>query len=290
MAMRWKAYTAFVLAVLVSGTPALSQDASPTIDKLRASQKITIGYRESSVPFSQLDNAGKPEGYSIDLCLQIVDSIKRELGLPGLAVDFVPVTGQTRIPLIANGTVDLECGSTTNTLARGKQVDFLTTMFVTGSRLAVRSDSGFTEIEDLRGKRVVTAAGSTNERVAEKFNKELNLNLTLTSAKDQSQGWLALETGRADAFISDDVILYGFAAKAADPKKFKITGRLLSFDPYGIMVRRNDASFRLLGNQALARLFRSGDAEKIYHKWFDPIGVPLSPLLKAGFELGALPE
>ncbi|MEY9178876.1 glutamate/aspartate transport system substrate-binding protein [Bradyrhizobium sp. USDA 326] len=288
--MRRMLCTALLLAGIVGGSSAFAEEASPTIDKIKGSQKITIGYRESSVPFSQPDNSGKPEGYSIDLCLQIVDNIKRELNLPNLAVEFVPVNGQTRVPLIANGTIDLECGSTTNTLARGKQVDFLSTTFVTGSRIAVRADSGINEIEDLKGKRIVTAAGSINERVAEKLNKELNLNLTLSSSKDQSQGWLALETGRADAFISDDVILYGFAAKADDPKKFKVTGRLLSFDPYGIMVRRNDAAFRLLGNQALARLFRSGEAVKIYHKWFDPIRVPLSPLLMAAFELGALPD
>jgi glutamate/aspartate transport system substrate-binding protein len=281
---------AIVASIPLATLSASAQDSSPTLDKIKSSNKIAIGYRESSVPFSQINNAGKPEGYSIDLCLKIVDAIKTELNLPNLAVDFVPVTGQTRIPLIANNTIDLECGSTTNTLSRGKQVDYLTTTFVTGSKIAVRADSGVTEIEDLKGKRVVTAAGSTNERVAAALDKEKGLQLDLISVKDQSQGWLALETGRADAFLSDDVLLYGFIAKAREPKSFKVTGRLLSFDPYGIMVRRNDSAFRLAGNQALAKLFRTGEIHTIYAKWFDPIGVPLSPLLKAGFELGALPE
>ncbi|MDF2688144.1 MAG: amino acid transporter substrate-binding protein [Microvirga sp.] len=279
-----------VVVCLPAALPAVAHEASPTLDKIKASNKIAIGYRESSVPFSQINNAGKPEGYSLDLCLKIVEAVKEELKLPNLTVDFVPVTGQTRIPLIANNTIDLECGSTTNTLARGKQVDFLNTTFITGSKIAVRADSGINEIEDLKGKRVVTAAGSTNERVAAAIDKEKGLKLDLISVKDQSQGWLALETDRADAFVSDDVLLYGFIAKAKDPKSFKVAGRLLSFDPYSIMVRRNDSGFRLVGNTALAKLFRTSEIETIYAKWFQPIGVPVGPLLKSAFELGALPE
>ena len=263
---------------------------SAVADKIRKSGKVTIGYRESSIPFSQINNAGKPEGYSIDLCLAIVDFIKTDWSLPNLQIDYVPVTSQTRIPLIANGTIDLECGSTTNTLARGKQVDFLVTTFVTGSKIAVRANSDINEIEDLRGKRGVVAAGSTNERIAHALNREKGLNMTIISATDQAQGWLTMETGRADAFVSDDVILFGFRAKARNPNDFKVAGRLLSFDPYGIMLRRNDSTFRLAGNQALARIFKNGEAEKIHKKWFEPIGVPPNPLLKASFELHALPD
>jgi len=286
----WWKMAACILVASAVGMPANAQDNQSAMEKIKRTGKISIGYRESSVPFSQIDDKGKPEGYSIDLCLRIVDSIKAELQLPSLEVNFVPVSGQTRIPLIVNGTVDLECGSTTNTLSRGKQVDFLATTFVTGTKIAVRANSGINEIEDLRGKRVVTAAGSTNERIVEELNREKDLKLTLISAKDQSQGWLTMTTGRADAFVSDDVILFGFVAKERNPAEFKVAGRLLSFDPYGVMIHRNDSAFRLAGNQALARLFRSGQAETIHEKWFTPIGVPLSPLLKASFQLNALPE
>jgi glutamate/aspartate transport system substrate-binding protein len=287
--------TAKAIAYLFTGVvlltaPVVAEESNSTLEKIKRTGAVTIGYRESSVPFSYINDKGQPEGYSIDLCLRIVESLKVDLSLPNLKVNFVPVSGQTRIPLIVNGTVDLECGSTTNTLTRQQQVDYLATTFVTGSKIAVRKDSGINEVKDLKGKAVITAAGSTNERIVQDLNQTLGLNLTLTTAKDQSQGWLALETDRADAFLSDDVLLYGFISKARNPGDFKVTGKLLSFDPYAIMIRRNDSSFRLAANKALANLFRSGQAIELYNKWFQPIGVPMNPLLQASFELNALPE
>lgn len=287
------------VAVLAAGAiaatvSASAQEANPieglALEKIKNLGTVTIGYRESSVPFSFIDDKGQPEGYSIDLCLRIVDSLKETLNLPDLEVKYVPVTGQTRIPLIVNGTVDLECGSTTHTLTRAQQVDYLNTTFITGSAIAVRADSGIESIQDLQGKTVVTAAGSTNERIAAAINDEHDLNLTLITARDQSQGWLTLETDRADAFLSDDVLLYGFISRSRNPDDFTVAGDLLSYDPYAIMVRRNDSAFRLAGNRALAELSRSGEIREIYSRWFDPIGVPLGPLLEASFELNALPE
>lgn len=253
-----------------------------------------MGHREASVPFSYIGSDGKPQGYSIDLCMKIIDAIKTAIGMPDLKVKYVPVTSQTRIALMANGTIDLECGSTTNNLTRQKQVDYLPVTFITGTKIASKKGSGITEIEDLQGKTVALSLGTTNEKAIKRVAAEQGININTIMVKDHPQGWLALATGRADAYASDHVLLYGLISKSKDPSQFQVTGRFLSYDPYGIMVPRNDSTYRRLGIVTLADLMRSGEAHKLYEKWFNPgptnIKMPLSDTLKMAFEIQALPH
>jgi len=267
---------------------------SPVLQRIEERGMVTIGHRETSIPFSYIGDSNEPIGYSIDICLKIVDAIKAELGNDDLSVKYVPVTGQTRIPLIANGTIDLECGSTTNNLTRQKQVDYLSTTFITGTKLATRKDSGITEIEDLDGKIIGLASGTTNEKAIKAAIDELSLDVKVVPVKDHSQGWLAMETDRIDAYGSDDVLLYGLISKSKSPDDYTVTGRYLSFDPYAIMVPRNDSTFARLGRVVMSDLMRSGEMEEIYNQWFAPgptnINMPLSDTLKTAFEIQALPE
>jgi glutamate/aspartate transport system substrate-binding protein len=284
---------ALVIAAVLSAVfscAARAEELGGTLAKIKKTGVITLGYRDASIPFSYIGPDNKPTGYSIDLCLRIVDAIKSELSLPSLRINLVPVTAQTRVPLLTNGTIDLECGSTTHTLTRAQQVDFLSTTFITGSRLVVKRASGLKEIEDFKGRVVAVGAGSSNERVAEELNAQKSLGYKIVSAKDLSQAWLALETDRADAFLGDDVILHGFVARSKKPDDYVITGKFLSFDPYGIMIRRDESAFRLVANKTLAQLFRSGEIKEIYKRWFDQINMPLQPLLETAFEIQAFPE
>ena len=267
---------------------------SPVLKRIEENGVVTIGHRETSIPFSYMDSDGKPVGYSIDICMKIVDAIKEELGKPDLGVKFVPVTGQTRIALMANGTIDLECGSTTNNLTRQKQVSYLPTTFITGTKIAVRKDSGITSVEDLKGKVLGVSAGTTNEKALKAYIAEHNMDVKITEVKDHSQGWLAMETNRIDAYGSDDVLLYGLISKAKAPDEYTVVGNYLSFDPYAIMVPRNDSTFQRLGTAVVAGLMRSGEMAKMYAKCFEPgptnINMPLSDTLKTAFEIQALPE
>ncbi len=278
-----------ILASFLLSSAAAAQDYG-TLKRIKERGAITIGHREASIPFSYFDQNQNVVGYSVDLCRKVVDAVKRELGLKDLAVKFVSVTSQTRIPLIANGTIDLECGSTTNTLTRQKQVDFSDIVYITGTRLLVKKKSGIKEIEDLKGKNVAFTRGTTNERVLKAVNQREKLGIRFLNVKDHAEGFLALETGRADAFSTDDILLFGLISKAKRPQDYAVVGRFLSYDPYAIMLRRDDSAFRLVVNRTLANLMRSGEIRKIYDKWFQPMGVPMSPLLKAAFEIQALPE
>lgn len=267
---------------------------SPVLKRIMERGEVSIGHRETSIPFSYIGDAKEPIGYSIDICLKIVDAIKAELGKSDLKVKYVPVTGQTRIPLIANGTIDLECGSTTNNLTRQKQVSYLSTTFITGTKIASKKGSKISEIEDLDGKIIGLASGTTNEKAIKAAIAAKKLNVKIVPVKDHSQGWLALKTDRIDAYGSDDVLLYGLVSKSKDPSKYQVTGRYLSFDPYAIMVPRNDSTFERLGRVVMSDLMRSGEMEKIYTKWFAPgptnINMPLSDDLKTAFRIQAFPN
>ena len=282
-----------LLVSLVTGAPTFAQDDSYVLKRIKERGVINVGHREASIPFSYIGPDGKPIGYSIDLCMMIVDKVKTEIQAPDLKVKFVPVTSQTRIPLMANGTIDMECGSTTNNLTRSKQVDYLGVTFITGTQLAVKKTSGIKEIEDLNGKAIALSLGTTNEKAVKAVIQEKGLNVKVVMVKDHPQGWLALETDRVDAYATDHVLLYGLISKSKDPNQFQVTGRFLSYDPYGIMVPRNDSSFRLIGNTVLADMMRSGDMTKLYDKWFNPgptnINMPLSATLRTAFEIQALP-
>ncbi len=276
-----------------SAMPAYSGE-SMVLERIKERGSINMGHRESSVPFSYIGSDGKPQGYSVDLCMKIVEAVKVELELPNLEVNLVPVTSQTRIALMANGTIDLECGSTTNNLTRQKQVDYLSTTFITGTKIASRKGSGIKEIEDLEGKTIALSLGTTNEKAIKRVAAANGINIKTLMVKDHPQGWLAVESGRADAYASDDVLLYGLISKSKNPEEFQVTGRFLSFDPYGIMVPQNDSLYRRIGTVTLADLMRSGEAKSIYDKWFNPgptgINMPMSDTLKTAFEIQALPH
>jgi glutamate/aspartate transport system substrate-binding protein len=281
---------ALALAACLAATPSLAQELTGTLKKIKDSGAITLGIRETSVPFSYLDEKQNPIGYSIDLCNRIVEAVKAELKLPNLQVKQVPVVSQTRLPLVANGTVDIECGSTTNTLARQKQVEFSHITFVGGTRLLVKERSGIREVEDLKGKTISVSQGTTNERVIKALSDKLNLGLRILNVKDHGEGFLVLESGRVDANVSDDIQLLGLRAKARNPKEYVVTGRLLSYEPFGLVFRRGDPDFKLLVNRTLSGLMRSGEIVAIYDKWFTPLGAPLDETMKSAFYLQALPE
>ena len=289
--------TAGLLASTFLTVPVVAQELTGTLKKIKDSGTITLGVRETSIPFSYLDDKQNAIGYSIDLCMAIVEEVKKELMMPTLMVKTNPVTSQTRIPLMANGTIDMECGSTTNNLTRQKQVAFAPVTFVTGTKLLVKKTSKIKSYKDLKGKTVVVTQGTTNERTIKALSDAENLNIKFLNAKDHAESFLTVESGRAAAFSMDDVLLYGLIAKAKKPKDFDVVGDYLSYDPYGIMFRKNDADFAIVANRALANLMRTGEINKIYDKWFigklpsgETIGMPMSPLLKTGFQLQALPE
>jgi glutamate/aspartate transport system substrate-binding protein len=269
--------------------PAAAEEFTGTLAKVAESGVITIGHRESSVPFSYLDENQQPIGYSIDLCMKIVDEVAETVGKE-LEVRYVPVNPKTRLALMANGTIDLECGSTTNKLSRQQQVEYLATTFVTGTKLLVRKDSGISSVADLDGKAVALAQGTTNELAVKAAVEALGLDVKVLPVRDHAEGMLSLETDRVDVYATDHILLYGLISKSKTPDDFEVVGDFLSFDPYGLMVRRDDSAFELVGKIALAEVFRSGEIKEIYAKWFDPLGVPATPLLEASFALNALPE
>lgn len=275
---------------LAASIPAAAQEFTGTLAKVAESGVITLGHRESSVPFAYLDENQQPIGYSIDLCMKIVEKVAETVGKE-LEVRYVPVTPQTRLALMANGTIDLECGSTTNKLSRQEQVEYLATTFVTGTKLLVRKDSGISSIADLSGKAVALAQGTTNELAVKAAIEKLGLaDVKVLPVRDHAEGMLSLETDRVDVYATDHILLYGLISKSKSPEDFVVVGDFLSYDPYGLMVRRNDSAFELVGKAALAEVFRSGEIMDIYNKWFGPLGVEATPLLQASFALNALPE
>lgn len=281
--------TLFVLAVGLAAAPATAQELTGTLKKIKDTGSITLGHRESSIPFSYYDDKQQVVGYSHELMLKVVDAIKQELKLPNLQVRLNSVTSQNRIPLVQNGTVDLECGSTTNNTERQKQVAFSTSIFIIGTRLQTKKDSGIKDFPDLAGKTVVTTAGTTSERLIRKLNEEKKLNMNIISAKDHGESFLTLETGRAVAFMMDDALLYGEMAKARKPGDWVVVGTPQSYEAYGCMLRKYDPQFKKVVDAALTKVMLSGEVEKIYAKWFQspipPKGLnlnfPLSPEMAA---------
>lgn len=267
---------------------------SPVLERIKQRGVVNMGHREASVPFSYIGPDGTPIGYTMDICRRFVDAIAERVGREQLEVKLVPVTSQTRIALIANGTIDLECGSTTNNLTRQKQVDYLSVTFITGTRIGSLKGSGISEVEDLDGKRLALSLGTTNERAVRAIMRTKGLKIDIVPTKDHPQAWLAVETGRVDAYATDAALLYGLISRSKAPEKFQVTGRYLTYDPYGIMVPRNDSEFRLLGNTVIADMIRSGELRKLYAKWFEPgptnIDMPLSPRLQTAFDIQAFPH
>ena len=276
---------------VAAALPAQAQE-SATLKKIKDTGSITLGHRESSIPFSYYDDKQQVIGYSHELMLKVVDGIKSELKLAKIDTRLMPVTSANRITLIQNGTVDIECGSTTNNLERQKQVGFSTTIFVIGTRLMTKKDSGIKDFADLAGKNVVTTADTNNKRLIRKMNEDKKMGMNVISAKDHGEAFLTLETGRAVAFMMDDALLYGEMAKARKPGDWIVTGTAQSKEAYGCMLRKDDPVFKKVVDAALTKALTSGEAEKIYTKWFlNPIppkglnlNMPLSDDMKAAFK------
>lgn len=255
------------LAALLCVASTLAQ-AGDTLAKIRETQTITIAHREASLPFSYLDDNKKPIGYAVDLCLKIADAVKRELKLPKLDVAYLAVTPSSRIPAIMEGKADLECGSTTNNAERRKQVAFTIPHFVAAARMVVRADSGIKNWSDLRDKRVVTTKGTTTVKLLNDRDKVRALGLKLIEGSDHAESFGKVEKGEAEAFPMDDVLLYGLRAKAREPNSFVVVGDLLSTEPYAIMLRKDDASFKALVDKEMGRIINEGELVKLYDKWF----------------------
>ncbi|MDT8908541.1 glutamate/aspartate transport system substrate-binding protein [Pseudomonas sp. NFACC49-2] len=257
------------LSLLLGVQAQATQAPSGTLEKIASSQGITLGYRDASVPFSYIgDSSGKPMGYSVELANRIVERIKTQLGLSRLDVKYNLVTSQTRIPLVQNGTVDLECGSTGVTAERQKQVAFSYGFIYVKGQLLTARDSGIQRFADLRGKNVVTTAGTTNERFLKNYNQDNKAEMFVISAKDHGEAFQMLETGRAAAFYMDDALLYGERAKARDPHKWVVVGEEQSREIYSCMVRKDDPQFLALVNATLGDLYKSGEINAIYDRWF----------------------
>lgn len=239
-----------------------------TLKKIRDGGAITIGHRDASVPFSYYDDRQRPVGYAMDLCARIVEAVKAELKLPNLKVNYQLVTSANRIPLMANGTIDLECGSTTNNLDRQKQVAFTITHFVTANRWIAKRSSKIGKLEDLKGKTIVSTAGTTNIKQITEINGQKSLGMNIISANGHPEAFQMVETGRAAAFVMDDILLYGLAAQSRSPKDYEISKQALSVEPYGIMLRRDDAAFKKVVDNAMVQTYKSGAINAIYDRWF----------------------
>jgi glutamate/aspartate transport system substrate-binding protein len=285
-----------VVAGLIAMSTVTTQSAiaQSSLEKIVANKTFSIAYREESVPFSFIDSSGKPQGYAIDICMKIAEAIKTEFKLDKLEIKFVPITPQTRIPLIANGTANVECSSTTITTGRMKQVEFLSPIFITGTKLMVRKGSGITKIEDLEGKTLLSLAGTTNEKAAQAEIAKRGLKVNMVKVKDHPQALLNLEQGRADAYTSNDVVLYGIRTMAKNPDDYEIVGPFYSYDPFSIMIPKNDTDFRALALRAMSNLYTSGEVFTIYKKWFEPgptnINLPMNDDLKNALRLNAFPD
>lgn len=282
-----------VISVLIfSAAPSLFSvgvlAASPTMDKIKSSGSVTMGVRESSIPMSYTTGDSRFDGYHVEICRMILGDIKDKLGLSTLRTNYQPVTSQNRVPLVQNGTVDIECGTTTNNTARAKDVSFANTLYVEEVRIAVKANSGITSISQLNGKKVATTTGTTSVQLLRKHEKANGVSFDEVYGKDHADSFLLLESGRADAFVMDGSILAGNIANSKNPKEYKIVGEVLSTEPIAIMVRKDDPEFQAAVNAAIAKIVANGNMPKLWDKWFlKPIppkgivvGLELSPATK----------
>jgi ABC-type amino acid transport substrate-binding protein len=277
-----------LLIALVLVRPAVGQELDGTLKKIKESSTFTLGYLTSAPPFSFPGPDTRPVGYSIDLCTQIASRIQQQLGT-NLKLNWVVVTTENRLEMVASGKVDIECGTTTASLSRQERVDFSLMTFVDGGGLLTKSDFKFRAVADLADKRVAVIPGTTTETALGKFLKEEFVTVRLVRVKNHIEGLAAVEKGLAEAFASDRGILIGLAVTSKDPSSFALSSLLFSYEPYGFMLRRNDAAFRLAVNRALAGLYRSGDIAAIYDRWFGAFGKP-SQAIQAMYLLNGLPE
>ncbi|WP_394787236.1 amino acid ABC transporter substrate-binding protein [Rhodoferax sp.] len=254
--------------VLAAGLAAAMPAGADTLQKIAESGQITLAYRESSVPFSYLAAGSTPEGFSVDIANAVADAVKKQLKKPDLKVALQAVTSQNRIPLLTNGTIDLECGSTTNNTVRGKDVQFAINHFYTGTRLLVKKTSGIKNYADLAKKNVASTSGTTNAQVIRKYNTEKNLGMEIQLGKDHDDSMLLVESGRAVAFAMDDILLFGLIGNAKNPAEWEVVGDSLQVEPYACMLRKDDPQFQQLVNGVIGGMMKSGQFEKLYTKWF----------------------
>jgi ABC-type amino acid transport substrate-binding protein len=287
--MKLHGAAAVLLASLLLTGPALGQNLDGTLKKIKTSGTMNIGYRESSPPFSFMGSDKRPVGYSIDLCMYVAGAIQKQLGLANLKLGWVPVTAENRIDMVAHGKVDLECSTTTASLSRQERVDFSLMTFVDGAGLLTTPAANLRGPSDLAGKRIAVIPGTTTEKALAEYLKTEFITVQTVRVKDPAEGLAALEQGSADAFASDRGILIGLAVTSKDPKRFVLPDLTFSYEPYGLMLRRNDAAFRLAVNRALAALYRSGAVGPIYDRWIGVFSKP-GPLLQAMYLLNGLPE
>jgi len=267
--------------------PAVASDTG-TLKKIKETKTLVIGFRESSVPFSYLDNQQKPIGYSMDLCNKVVDSVKAKLKMPDLNVQLQPVTSANRIPLLQNGTVDMECGSTTNSVKRQEQVSFGNTTFVTNVKVVVKKSSGIKSLADLNEQPIATTSGTTSVQLIKQHEKGANINFKEIYGKDHAESFLLVANDRAKAFVMDDILIAGLIANSEKPNDYVFLPEVLRTEPYGIMIRKDDPEFKAAVDEVLNGLMKSGEINKMYAKWFNSpippkninLNFPMSPELK----------
>ena len=268
-------------ALLALAMPAAFAQTPATIDKIKQGGTMMIAYRESSIPFSYLDDKAQPTGFAYEICEKIAEKVKAATGRADMKKQYQAVTSANRIPLLQNGTIDIECGSTTNNSERGKQVQFATNYFYTGTRFLVKTGTSVAKLGDLAGKQVVSTTGTTNFQIIRRLNEEQKLGIELLGAKDHAESALMVQTGRAVAFAMDDILLYGLKASSQNPAELAVVGEPIQVEPYAIMIRKDDPTFKKLVDDTLAGLMKSGEFEALYKKWFQ------SPIPPKGINLNA---
>ncbi|HEX4918536.1 MAG TPA: transporter substrate-binding domain-containing protein [Limnobacter sp.] len=282
---------ALAVASVAAVQPAVAQDLTGTLKKAAETKTFVIGYRESSVPFSYLDDKQKPIGYHIDVCNKIVAAVKTKLKMPDLKVDMQPVTSANRIPLLQNGTVDLECGSTTNSVKRQEQVSFGNTTFVTSVKVVVKKSSGIKNLAGLNDQPIATTSGTTSVQLIKQNEKGANVNFKEIYGKDHAESFLLVANDRAKAFVMDDILIAGLVANSANPNDYTFLPEVLRTEPYSVMIRKDDPQFKAVVDETINGMIKSGEMEKLYTKWFQQaippknvnLNFPMSPELKAAF-------
>ena len=290
-----KRFAAIALALPLSIAliaPVAAQDLTGTLKKVKETGSFTIGYRESSIPFSYLDDKEQPIGYAMDLCMKVVDAVKADLKMPNLKLNLQPVTSSNRIPLLQNGTIDMECGSTTNSVQRQQQVAFGPTYFVINVTAAVKKNSGINTLAELNGKTISTTSGTTSVPLIKSYQKTKDISVKEIYGKDHAESFLLLADDRSSAFIMDDILLAGQIANSKDPSAYKIIPESLRQEPYSMMMRKDDPQFKALVDKTIDAVMKSGEIDKIYAKWFTspipPKGInmnfPMTPPIREAFK------
>jgi glutamate/aspartate transport system substrate-binding protein len=286
-----------LIAPLLAFPAARAQELTGTLKKIKDSKTMTLGYRESSIPFSYVNKVGEPIGYSIDLCNAVVDEVSKELEGVEIAVKYKKVTAETRIPAVQSGEVDLECGSTTANFERKKKVAFSPIFFVAGTKLLVPRSSGISSYLDLRDKAVVVTAGTTNEAAVRAISDKQHLGIKFLVGTDHTESFAMLKEGKADAFATDDVLLYGLVATARSGDQYQVVGEYLSYDPYGLMYRKDDRDFAAIVDRTFSRLAQSRELVQLYNKWFqqrlptgETLDLPMSLQLDEIFRVEGVPD